>query len=86
MGILTESYGVKSGPAENTRCKRDYEKEIKGCNEKLTKASNLKEALFDYCGVHASDAISTMIGELVMEERRLSLTIETLINEQEKEK
>ena len=83
MGILNKSYGegMDKMPAG---CKRDYEREIQNCREKLSKASELKHALFDYCGDYAPDPISGMIGELVMEERRLQYQITQLIAEQEK--
>ena len=70
------------GKAE--RCKPDYEAIIKRTTERLGKVVNLKSALFDYLGTRrVRKELAEMVGELVMEERELTDTINNAIADQE---
>ena len=66
------------------RCRPDYEAIIKRAKEKLHQVVALKSALFDYLGNRrVKKELAEMIGELVMEERELTVAIDNAIREQE---
>lgn len=85
--MLENTSGGLGDPAKTERCKPDYEKQINQAKEKLSKAVNLKVALFDYIGNshQVRDKLAEMIGELVWEERTLINRIDGLIEDQEKD-
>ena len=86
--MLEQGMGYAGSPqtAKVGECKRDYEAEIKREREKLTKVTNLKDALLDYTdGRTVQGPLAELLGELITWEILHNKQIEGLIQAQEKE-
>lgn len=83
LSEMTDNYlGQSEKKAE--RCRPDYEAQIRNMNDKLSKNKALFAALMEYlAGKRVKGSLAEMIGELVSEERQLSIAITHAIAQQE---
>lgn len=84
--------GYGMAESESRRCKRDYEKLIKGQKERNEASSKLYDSLIYYIDVHGTPSrekqftLQHLMGTLLLEMRSGTKQIEQLIKEQEEDK
>lgn len=92
MGLIGQGEGGRTGPMPGTieQCRRDYERDIGDLIDKARATSRLHTAIMEYCdtirpSLHRPDTFTfpKLIGHLILQERELNKSTESLVAEWE---